>query len=243
MRIRFLGTGASGGTPGEGRSARRESSAVVVAGGRVLIDVTRDFPEQRHEIETPDAALLTHAHRDACGGIAALRSWWWERASDPLPVYASPKTIAALHARFRRLDHCAFFPVREGQRRRLDDLAFTALTVPHARERRFPTYAWRISAGESTLVYASDVARLTPQLRRFSRRASVLVIDGAMWRRRLFSHLTIDAELPDLCQWSVNRILLMQIGKSLPPHERLQDEVAALCPKAAPAYDGLELRL
>jgi ribonuclease BN (tRNA processing enzyme) len=208
-----------------------------------LIDVTRDFPEQCHEIETLDAVLITHAHRDACGGIAALRSWWWERASDPVPVYASARTIAALRARFRRLDHCAFVPVREGQRRRLGALSFTGLTVPHARERRHPTYAWRIRAGGRTLVYASDVARLTPGLRRFSRGADLLVVDGAMWRRRLFSHLTIDAELPEVCRWPVRRLLLTQLGKSLPPHERLEREVLALCPKAAPAYDGLDVRL
>jgi hypothetical protein len=35
-----------------------------------------------------------------------------------------------------------------------------------------------------------------------------LVIDGAMWRRTLFSHLTIDRDLPALCRWPVNRILL-----------------------------------
>ena len=243
MRIRFLGTGASGGTPGDGLSARRESSALVEAGARILIDVTRCFPEQSRDLGSLDAVLLTHAHRDASGGIAALRSWWRDRAGDPLPIYASAETIAALRARFRRLDHCAFVAVRDGERRRLGDLAVTPLTVPHARERRFPTFAWRFTARGRTLVYASDVARLTPQLRRFSRRANLLVIDGAMWRRRLFSHLTIDAELPGLCRWPVDRVLLTQIGKTLPQHEQLGRDVAALCPKAAPAYDGLESRV
>src|SRR5581483_4087629 len=158
-----------------------------------------------------DAVLLTHAHRDACGGIAALRSWWWQRASEPVAVYASTETIAALRARFRRLDHCAFVPVREGERPRLGPATLTALRVPHARERRFPTYAWRITAGGRRLVYASDVARLTPQLRRLCRGAALLVIDGAMWGRRLFSHLTIDLELPELCGWPVDRVLLTQI--------------------------------
>ena len=243
MRIRFLGTGASGGTPGEGRSARRESSALIDAGPRVLIDVTRDFREQARGIDALEAVLLTHAHRDACGGIAALRSWWWERASDPLRVYASPQTIRAVRARVGRLDHCAFVPVRSGQRRRLDRLTLSALTVPHARERRYPTYAWRIHAGGAPLVYASDVARLTPALRRFSGRAGLLVIDGAMWRRRLFTHLTIDAELPELCTWSVERLVVTQIGRTAPPHSRLAREIAKLCPRATPAYDGLEMEV
>jgi phosphoribosyl 1,2-cyclic phosphodiesterase len=162
MRLLFLGTGASGGTPGAARSQRRESSALVEAGRRLLIDVTSDFSEQCQELDRLDGVVLTHAHRDACGGIAALRGWWRERASTRLRIYASPETIRALRARFRRLDHCEFVPVREGQRHRLGPMSFTALTVPHARERRYPTYAWRIGAGGRTVVYASDVARPTP---------------------------------------------------------------------------------
>lgn len=50
-------------------------------------------------------------------------------------------------------------------------------------------------------------------------------------------------ELPTLCRWPVALILLTQIGRSAPPHRRLEREVAALCPRAAPAWDGLTLDL
>jgi len=243
VRIRFLGTGASGGTPGRGRSARLESSALVEHGARVLIDATRHFAVQSDGLEDLDAVLLTHGHRDACGGMAALGAWWSQRASSPLPVLASPATIAVVRERSRRLDCCELVRVRPGQPRRIGSLSVTALTVPHARDRRFPTFAWRIEAGDRVLVYASDVARLTSALRRFANGADLLVVDGAMWRRRLHTHLTIDAELPDLCTWPVRRIRLTQIGRTAPPHERLRREVASLCAKAAPAYDGLDLRV
>jgi hypothetical protein len=39
-----------------------------------------------------------------------------------------------------------------------------------------------------------------------------------MWGRTLFSHLTIDRELPVLCGWRVGRILLTQVGKTAAPH-------------------------
>jgi hypothetical protein len=67
------------------------------------------------------------------------------------------------------------------------------------------------------------------------------VIDAAMWGRQLFSHLTIDRELPRLCEWPVERLLLTQIGRTLPPHRQLVREASRLCPKALPAYDGLSL--
>jgi ribonuclease BN (tRNA processing enzyme) len=113
--------------------------------------------------------------------------------------------------------------------------------VPHAREHYIPTFAWKLTVGRTTVLYASDVAELTPELRRFARGADALIIDGAMWGRHLFSHLTIDRELPALCEWRVKRILLTQIGRTLPAHSELQTEVRRLCRKAAAAYDGLDV--
>ena len=56
-------------------------------------------------------------------------------------------------------------------------------------------------------------------------------------------HLRADRALPIVCKWDVERIVLTQIGRAAPPHERFEREVKALCPRAAPAYDGLELPL
>jgi phosphoribosyl 1,2-cyclic phosphodiesterase len=242
-RISFLGTGASGGTPGHGRSRRLESSLLVEDDLHVLIDVTRHFPLQARAIERIDAVLLTHAHRDACGGIPKLRRWLQVRGAGPVPVYASGPTIRALRSRLERLDHCDFVPVGEDERRRLGSWTLTAHQVPHALEARYPTFAWKLRRGKKALVYASDVARLTAELERFSRGAAILVIDGAMWGRRLFSHLTIDEALPELCRWNVGQIVLTQIGKTVPPHDEAKQQVAARCPRARPAYDGMTLHV
>jgi hypothetical protein len=115
--------------------------------------------------------------------------------------------------------------------------------VPHARQERYRTYAWRIDSARSALVYASDVGQLEAELERLCQGAELLILDGAMWHRSLFSHLRIDRDLPIACSWTVKRILLTQIGRTAPPHQQLQRELRRICPKAAAAWDGLELRL
>jgi glyoxylase-like metal-dependent hydrolase (beta-lactamase superfamily II) len=116
VRLTFLGTGASGGTPGPGRSQRRESSLLVECGASVMIDVTRDFATQVAGVENIDAVLLTHAHRDAAGGLPALRRWWEERDLPPLPLLASPQAVAVICERHRRLDHVRPLALEPGER-------------------------------------------------------------------------------------------------------------------------------
>lgn len=243
-RLVFLGTGASGGTPGSGRSRRRESSLVArTTGATVLIDATRDLQSQSDDLDHLDAVLLTHAHRDACGGIPALGRWLRTCDAGPVAVLASRATITVLQERYARLDHCEFIPIDSEQTERVGAWQATALEVPHAYDARFPTYAWRLSEADAAFVYSSDVAELTTDLQRFSTGATLLVVDGAMYGRSIFSHLRIDTALPELCRWRVDRILLTQIGRTAPPHEELERETARLCPHAQPAYDGMEVEL
>ena len=241
MRLRLLGTGASGGTPGAGRSDRHESSALLTNTISVLIDVTRHFDAQARWIDAINAVLLTHAHRDAAGGIAQLRRWCAPRDIAPLPLYTHADTIAAVRRRHTRLTHVRPVAVRPGRPFTVGRLTICGVLVPHARDT--PTLAWRIADGRRTVVYASDVAALTAELEHAATGAALLVIDGAMWKRSLYTHLRIDRAVPELCRWPVERIMLTQIGRSAPPHADLAREISALCPRAAPGFDGMQIEL
>lgn len=246
MQIEFLGTGAAGGTPGEGRSGRLESSVLVTGGGPpVLIDATRDVGSQlpsRSGVTAAElgAVLLTHGHRDASGGIPALRRMR-PADSEQLPVLASDQAHEVLRSRYARLDHLLARSVEPHTPVVLGELVAEAVEVPHAPERRFRTYAWRIGRGDTSFVYVSDLARPTDALRKLAAGTDLLVADGATWGQRIFSHLRIDEDLPVLCGWDVGRILLTQLGRSVPEHHVLQRELRTLCPRATPAYDGLRI--
>lgn len=212
---------------------------VVESDARVLIDVTRDFTAQAAGLGEIDLVLLTHAHRDASGGLPQLDRWLASRGSDAVPVLAHPRTIAVVTRRHRRLRRCAFVASPPGRRRRRRGWVIDPLEVPHARDRTGPTYAWRLRDGRRSIVYASDVALVTLRVERFARGATVLVIDGATCDRTIFTHLRIDRDLPALCRFEVGEILLTQIGRSVPPHRELERLVTSICARARPAYDGL----
>jgi hypothetical protein len=121
------------------------------------------------------------------------------------PGPTPPRGGGARRARPRRLERCRLRPAEPGRRVRIRRWSATPLEVPHAGG-GFPTVAWRMSGHGRRLVYASDVATLTAELARFARGVDHLVLDGATWRRRIFTHLRIDEDLPHACGWAVGRI-------------------------------------
>lgn len=233
MKIIFLGTGASGGTAGSGKSERMESSVILTDNGlNILIDTTRDFQKQIKDYKI-DAVLLTHGHKDACAGIKKLPSG--------IRVFAHPKTLARIKTSFKPAG-LKLIPVKETQKMKIGPWTAIAYEVPHTKDQRFPTYAWKLSA-KKTIIYASDIAFITEDFKKICDGTDLLIIDGSTWKRKIFSHLRVDEDLPKLCRLNICRIILTQIGKSTPPHEKFKKEITKICPRAAPAYDSLIVTL
>jgi hypothetical protein len=107
VRLRFLGTGASGGTRGEGRSRRRESSLVI--GGRtvLLVDVKPRLLGSGTGVRSHRRVPPTHGHRDAIDGLPQLRRCWFQPdARCPINILLNNVTAEVIRDRCRRLEHC-----------------------------------------------------------------------------------------------------------------------------------------
>ncbi|NVB83528.1 MAG: MBL fold metallo-hydrolase, partial [Kofleriaceae bacterium] len=149
MRVRFLGTGPARGRPGRGRSRRTESSLLVDSDdGAILIDATRDFASQARRLESVDLVLLTHAHRDASGGVHQLDRW----LPSQVPLLASRSTVDVLRSRYRRLPRLELRGVSSGRTIAWRNFRITPLVVPHARD--CTTFAWRLDHAGISIVYA-----------------------------------------------------------------------------------------
>lgn len=113
MRITFLGTGSSSGTPAidrgwgncdpaEPKNRRLRSSIIVEsATTRLLVDTSPDLREQllAAQVTAVDAVLFTHGHADHLHGIDDLRpiNRLMER---PIDAYTDAETLAVIGQRF-----------------------------------------------------------------------------------------------------------------------------------------------
>lgn len=114
--VTILGCGGSAGVPSIGNhwgkcdptevKNRRTRSSILLQTEKtsIVVDTGPDFREQlnREDVNTIDAALLTHAHGDHINGLDELRVLRF-RNQKLMPLYASPETLQGLRKRFSYL--------------------------------------------------------------------------------------------------------------------------------------------
>lgn len=244
----FLGTGPAGGVKRKGRSRRLESSALLKTGsGCILIDISRNFKSQAKSIDCLNAVVVTHAHKDAVGGFAELTKWLKRHRqrgrTNKITLYALKETIKKIQKNFQQSDYVDLASVKPYQKFQLLGLTVVLFSVKHSIQRGFPTAGYKFIFPDGfSLVYASDAGGWSRKAEKIMKSADVLIIDGAMWGKKIIAHLDIKEILPKLCRWPVKKIIFTQIGKTAPSHTVLTQKIKKICPKALPAYDGLILK-
>ena len=258
MELLFLGTGPAEAIPRAGhadalcqdamkphsRSRRLRSAAVLRSGEtEILIDAGPDIGYQlaSHRIQRLEAALITHAHLDAAGGLRTL-SDWASASGRILPVY----TEAPTRKRYGEFPGLEYRFVKSGGTVKIGSMTVRFVRVRHSLQPGFPTLGFRIGK----LAYASDVASIpTASLQRLHG-VQTLVLDAAFWFGQKYrGHLTPDKAIK-YAQWlGVGHLVLTQTGHTYPPHHEaetflkqyVKGRMAEL--KITLAHDGLRLRL
>lgn len=257
MELLFLGTGPAEAIPRAGHAdvlcrdamrplskSRRLRSAAILRSGdtEILIDAGPDIGYQlaSRRVQRLDAALITHAHLDAAGGLRML-SDWASACGRILPVYTEPPTLK----RYGAFPGLEYRFVKSGGTARIGALTVRFVRVRHSLRPGFPTLGFRVGK----LAYASDVASIPTSALRHLLGIETLVLDAAFWFERKFrGHLTPDKAVK-YAQWlGVGHLVLTQTGHTYPPHDEAEAalkayaKVHALHLKVTLAYDGLRLR-
>ena len=257
LAITFLGTGTSQGVPfvacdcvtcrsDDPRDKRLRSSILVEAGDiTFLVDTTPDFRTQalRHNLRRIDAAIFTHSHTDHVAGFDDLRRFC-ELTDRPIPVYASPHTMADL----RRIFYYAF----DGQHAfrtyvrpepheisapfALGSVEIIPAEVPHG---RMLVHGYIFARGGRRLAaYFSDCHHIPPDVIEQIRDIPVLIID-ALRHEPHPSHLSLSEALDVAARAGAGRTWLTHIGHDL-GHSTTED---ILPPNVRLAYDGLRIEI
>ncbi|MEY2341268.1 MBL fold metallo-hydrolase [Acidithiobacillus sp. IBUN Pt1247-S3] len=248
MRIEFLGTGSSAGTPvigcdcpvcrgGNPRNQRSRASILVQEQGtQILIDTGPDLRMQmlRSGVCHLDAVFYTHFHADHINGIDDLRAFNF-LAKRVIPCYADPRTARELEDRFR---YCFLPPdpawakpslsmtvIERVQRVGVIDVL--PIPVLHG---KLPIYGYRFG----NAAYLTDLKTIPEESYVLLEDLDLLILD-CLREEEHPTHVNLEESLAIAARINAKKTLLTHMT-----HELDYQRLLALLPEhAAPAYDGL----
>lgn len=251
MKITFLGTGTSQGVPVIGchcpvctstdsKDSRLRTSIMVTCNGfTVVVDTGPDFRQQMltHNVQTLDAVLFTHEHRDHTAGLDDIRAFNFKqkKAAD---IYATPHVQRELQKQFAYIFANYNYP--GVPRVNLIDIAdepfelggmqVTPINVLHF---KLPVIGFRFD----DFTYITDANYIAPEELAKVRGSKVLVLN-ALRQEQHISHFTLAEALDIVAQVQPEQAFLTHISHQLGLHATVTSQ---LPPNVALAYDGLQI--
>ncbi|MDR2065273.1 MAG: MBL fold metallo-hydrolase [Prevotellaceae bacterium] len=251
MKITFLGTGTSQGTPVIGcnckickstdeRDMRLRSSILIeIRDKRILIDAGPDFRQQMLKTGTAnlDAILITHAHFDHVGGLDDVRALNYINRK-VVDIYVEASTQKALRKIFYYVfDRVKYPGAPEFEFHRISEKNFNIdnikITPVRAYHYRLPVLGFKIG----NFSYITDANRISNKELKKIQHADIVVIN-ALRREKHLSHFCLSEALEIIDKIKPKRAYLTHISHQLDLHSVLEKELPE---NVFVAFDGLSL--
>jgi len=254
VKLRILGCGTSTGVPKIGPSwgdcdpheprNRRTRCALLVESGteRVLVDCGPDIRQQLLDAEVGDLhhVVITHDHADHCHGIDELRPIA-QSLGRPVPLHARQLVLDRLRQRFDyAFTGSSFYapvvePIAVGEELSAGQARIRFVDQPHG---DISSLGLRIDEDSRSAVYAIDFNAMSDEMAELYQGADVLICD-CLQRRPHATHAHLDAVLGWARDLRVGQLYLTHMSNAMDYATLVRE----LPDWAAPAHDGLEIRL
>jgi phosphoribosyl 1,2-cyclic phosphate phosphodiesterase len=251
MTITFLGTGTSTGIPVIGchcpvcssndkRDRRLRTSLYVKTENiAIVIDVGPDFRTQMldNKIETLDAALITHPHKDHLAGLDDTKPYTWIHGK-PFPLYGNKISIDAVKTEF----HYAFeqfrypgtpaFVLHEVEKEPFTINETEIIPIP-AFHHKLPILGYRIE----NMAYITDASAIPETSFQLLKNLDILVIN-ALRKKPHIAHFSLDEALQMVEKIAPQKAYLTHVSHDLGLHNEISEQLPE---NVFLAYDGLKM--
>ncbi|MBL7139071.1 MAG: MBL fold metallo-hydrolase [Bacteroidales bacterium] len=240
MKITFLGTGTSQGVPVIAchcqvcrstnlRDQRLRSSIMVeLKNQRIVVDCGPDFRQQmlREKIDSIDAILVTHAHKDHLGGLDDVRAFNYILRK-PTPVYAT----SDVQEQIRREYSYAFSGDRYPGVPEIELNTFTnnpfligdteiiPIKAIHYNDNQF-VFGFRIR----DFTYLTDIYRISDEEKQKILGSKVVVVN-ALRKRKHYSHMNLEEAVSLLTELNPERGFLTHISHQMGLFSEIETEL------------------
>lgn len=252
MKITFLGTGTSQGVPViackcevcrsvDYRDNRLRASIHVQYedGTSIVVDTGPDFRQQmlNARIESLDAIIYTHEHKDHTAGLDDVRSFNF-RQRKAMPVYGRKQVLEQLKREFAYVFAEIKYPgIPRLLLNEIENQAFDINNHPiipvEVFHHKLPVFGFRFG----DFSYVTDANLIKDEELEKLKGSKVLVLN-ALQKEPHISHFTLEEALEMIAKLAPEKAYLTHISHRLGKHAEVQAE---LPDNVQIAYDGLSI--